>query len=210
MASKEHRKELLDYIDENVGTSIALYGTMLRWTGDDEVARLDRLVMAFAEEHPNLPITKIMQDKVERYKRVALGAKAPPLSAPTPQGDILSLKDIDAKYILIDFWASWCGPCISQVPDLQKAHRDFNAMGFEILSVSLDAKADKWKAAISKHKLDWLHISDLRVWKSELAQSYNVTFVPFNLLVDQNGIIVAKNIHSKTLHIKLSELLTEK
>jgi peroxiredoxin len=209
-ASKQHRKELLDYIEENIGTSIALYGTMLRWTGDDEVARLDRLVQSFATVHPDLMMTKVMEDKVERYKRIAIGAKAPTLSAPTPNGETLSLKDINAEYILIDFWASWCGPCISQVPDLQKVHRDFKDKGFEILSVSLDARADKWKAAISKHELDWLHISDLKVWKSELAQNYNVTFVPFNLLIDKNGVIVAKNIHSKTLYSKLTELIESK
>lgn len=209
-ASKEHRRELLDYIGNNIGTSIALYGTMLRWTGDDEVARLDRLVNAFAIEHPNAKMTRAMQDKVERYKRVAIGVKAPDLSAPTPSGEILSLQDIDAKYILIDFWASWCGPCISQVPDLQKVYADFSDKGFEILSVSLDSKADRWKSAILKHELNWLHISDLKFWKSELAKSYNVTFVPFNLLIDSNGIIVAKNMHSKTLYSKLSELLLEK
>jgi len=210
VASKLHRKELLDYTDNNIGTSIALYGTMLRWTGDDEVARLDRLVQAFAKAHPDLKATKAMEDKVERYKRVSVGVKAPDLSAPAPDGNILSLEEIDAEYILIDFWASWCGPCRSQFPDLQKVYRDFKDQGFEILGVSLDGKADRWKTAITDYELDWLHISDLLVWKSELAKNYNVTFVPFNLLVDKNGMIVAKNIHSKTLYSKLTELFEAK
>lgn len=210
VASKQHRKELLDYIEENIGTSIALYGTMLRWTGDDEVSRLDRLVEEFADVYPNLNATKAMQEKVARYKSVAVGAKAPGLSALTPTGEVLSLADVNAEYILIDFWASWCGPCISQFPDLQKVYQDFKNKGLEVFSVSIDSKADKWKAAIDKYNLDWLHISDLKAWQSELATDYNVTFVPFNLIVDKDGTIVAKNMHSKTLYAKLTELFEAK
>ncbi len=210
IASKAHRVELIDYIEENIGSSFALYGTVLRWTGDDNVERLDKLVTEFARKRPTLHATEVMQDKVQRFKNVAIGATAPNLSAPTPGGGTLSLSDIEAEYILIDFWASWCGPCISQVPDLQKVYHDFKGLGFEILSVSIDGKEDRWSSAISRLKLDWLHISDLKGWRSELAESYNVTFIPFNLIVDKNGTIVAKNMHSQTLHTKLTELFESK
>lgn len=210
IASKAHRVELIDYIEEHIGSSFALYGTVLRWTGDDNVERLDKLVTDFAKKRPSLHATKVMQDKVQRFKNVAIGATAPNLSARTPDGGTLSLSDIEADYILIDFWASWCGPCISQVPDLQKVYRDFKDRGFEILSVSIDGKEDRWRSGIDRLKLNWLHISDLKGWKSELAESYNVTFIPFNLIVDKKGAIVAKNMHSQTLYAKLTELFEGK
>jgi len=209
-ASKAHRVELIDYIEKHIGASFALYGTVLRWTGDDNVERLDRLVTSFAKKHPSLQATKVMQDKVTRFKNVAIGAEAPVLSGITPTGGKLSLRDIDAEYVLIDFWASWCGPCISQVPDLKKVYSDFNARGFEILGVSVDSREDRWRSAITAHNLNWQHISDLKGWKSELAERYNVTFIPFNLIVDKNGIIVAKNMHSQTLYKKLTELFEDK
>ncbi len=209
-ASKAHRVELIDYIEKHIGSSFALYGTVLRWTGDDNVDRLDKLVTGFAKKRPSLRATKVMQEKVDRFKNVAIGAAAPDLSARTPNGEELSLRDIEADYILIDFWASWCGPCISQVPDLKKVYRDFKDKGFEILSVSIDAREEKWLSAISKHQLDWKHISDLKGWKSELAEGYNVTFIPFNLIIDGEGNIVAKNMHSQTLYTKLTELFAGK
>lgn len=205
--SKAHRAELIDYTEKNIGSAFALYGTVLRWTGDDEVARLDKLVNDFAVKYPGIQATKTMQEKVQRFKNVAIGAVAPPLAAPTPNGEILSLNDVDAKYILIDFWASWCGPCISQIPDLKKVYADFHDKGFEILSVSVDGNESKWKGAIQKYDLNWLQISDLKAWKSELAMEYNVTFVPFNLIVDKDGVIVAKNLHSKSLYVLLEGLL---
>lgn len=208
--SKAHRTELLDYIDENIGSSFALYGTMLRWTGDEEITRLEKLVEDFATEHPGLVATSRMQGKVARYKKVAIGVKAPAISAATPDGRTLSLDEVEGDYILIDFWASWCGPCISQLPDLQKVYADFADQGFEILSVSVDSKEDRWKSAIAKHNMDWPQISDLKGWQSEPAIDYNVTFVPFNLLVDAEGTIIAKNVHSKTLYSTLSELLSSK
>ena len=206
-ASKAHRRELLDFTAERIGGSLALYGTMLRWTGDDEVDRLESLVSQFESNYNNMPAALAMRQKLERYKKVAIGATAPPIEGPTPAGTTLSLQDVDARYTLIDFWASWCSPCISQVPDLHKVYASFHDKGFEILSVSVDTKDDKWRAAIDRYDLDWLHISDLKGWQSPLANNYNVTFVPYNFLVDQDGTIVAKNLHSKELYSTLDELL---
>ena len=205
--SKIHRKELLDYTDENVGTSIALYGTVLRWTGDDEVDRLDRLVSAFEEVNPDLDMTVQMREKVERFKMVAVGAKAPPISGQDESGNDVTLEESLGAYTLIDFWASWCGPCISQVPDLKEAYEGFRDKGFEIVSVSVDHNRDKWLKSIENLDLDWKHISDIKGWESDLAKAYNVTFIPFNFLLDKDGVIIHKNLHSKTLQSTLAGLI---
>ncbi len=133
-ASKLHRKELIDFTEREIGTSIAIFGTSLRWTGDDEVSRLDTLVTAFSKKHPNLPMTAAMKEKVSRFKKVAIGARAVNLQGQTPDGADITLYQSLGKYTLIDFWAAWCRPCLLQIPDLKKTYADFHSKGFEIFS----------------------------------------------------------------------------
>lgn len=206
-ASNEHRKELIDFTETEIGTSIALYGTVLRWTGDEEVSRLESLVNAFEDKHPNLSMTKAMKDKVTRYKRTAIGATAPIISEVDSSGNILNLYDAKGEVTLIDFWASWCGPCLRQVPDLLDAYDKYHDKGFEIYGVSVDSKEKSWKSAIAKYAMPWPNVSDLKGWGSKTAADYNATFVPYNLLLDSDGKIIAKNLHSKELQVKLDELL---
>ena len=139
-ASEAHRVELLDFTEKEIGTSIALFGSMLRWTGGEEVGRLDKLVQAFKAVHPNLKMTKIMEDKVNRFKKVAMGAITPAIVLPDTSGNTYSLMEAKGKYTLIDFWASWCTPCLLQIPDLKEAYAEYNAKGFEILGVSVDSR----------------------------------------------------------------------
>jgi peroxiredoxin len=208
-ASNDHGKELIDYTKDNIGTSLALYGTMLRWTGDDEVSKLENLVSDFEKVHPNLKMTKVMKDKVARYKKVAIGAVAPEFTLPDTAGNSLNINDLKGEYTLLDFWASWCSPCLLQVPDLKEAYDVYHDKGFEIVGVSVDSKGDRWKKAIEKYEMNWPHVSDLKGWGSETASDYNVTFIPFNMLIDSEGKIIAKNLHSKELQSKLAELFSE-
>lgn len=208
-ASNDHRKELIDYTKDNIGTSLAFYGTMLRWTGDDEVSKLENLVSDFEKVHPNLKMTKVMKDKVARYKKVAIGAVAPEFTLPDTAGNDMNINDLKGKYTLLDFWASWCSPCLLQVPDLKEAYDVYHDKGFEIVGVSVDSKGDRWKKAIEKYEMNWPHVSDLKGWGSETASDYNVTFIPFNMLIDSEGKIIAKNLHSKELQSKLAELFSE-
>lgn len=205
-ASEKSRKQLIDYTVENIGTSIALYGTMLRWTGDEEIAKLEDLVNKFKAAHPDLKMTTTMVDKVTRFKKVALGAKASEINQPDTTGTMVSLYASKGKYTLVDFWASWCTPCLLQIPDLKEAYKNFHDKGFEIVGVSVDSKADRWKKAIVKYEMDWVNVSDVKGWASQPAADYNVTFIPFNVLLDPEGKIIAKNLHSKSLQGKLEEL----
>ncbi len=205
-ASKLHRKELIDFTEREIGASIALFGTSLRWTGDDQVSRLDTLVTAFSKKHPNLPMTVAMKGKVARFKKVAIGARAVNLQGQTPDGTDITLYQSLGKYTLIDFWASWCRPCLLQIPDLIKTYSDFHSKGFEIFSYSLDERESMWKNALKKYDMPWKHASDIKGWQSEWATVYNVTFIPFNFLINAKGEIIAKNLHHKTLSKQLSQL----
>ncbi len=206
-ASETHRVELLDFTAKEIGTSIALFGSMLRWTGDEEVDRLDKLVQDFKAVHPNLKMTKVMEAKVNRFKKIAMGVTTPAIVLPDTSGNTLSLMDLKGKYTLIDFWASWCTPCLLQIPDLKEAYAEFQSKGFEILGVSVDSKGKRWKNSIVKYDMTWPQISDLKGWGAAAAADYNVTFIPFNVLIDEEGKIIAKNLHSKALKAKLEELL---
>lgn len=206
-ASDDSRKELIDYTVKNIGTSVALYGTVLRWTGDDEVEKLEKLVKDFKAKRPNLKMTKVMEDKVNRFKKVAIGAPAPAFNLPDTSGQLLPLSEIKGTYTLLDFWASWCSPCLLQVPDLKQAYGTYHDKGFEIIGISVDSKKERWTKAIDKYEMNWKHVSDLKGWGAEVANNYNVTFIPFNMLIDGEGRIIAKNLHSKELQNKLAELL---
>ena len=120
----------------------------------------------------------------------------------------MSLSDFQGKYVLLDFWASWCGPCRQENPNLVKAYAAYNDKGFEILGVSLDNKDGKeaWVNAIEKDGLTWTQVSDLNSWNNEVARMYGVRAVPQSYLIDPEGVIVAQNLRGEALEEKLAEI----
>lgn len=139
---------------------------------------------------------------------VKVGNKAPDFAAKDPQGKEQRLsKNLSAKYTLIDFWAAWCVPCRKENPNVVAAYQKYKSKGFSVIGVSLDKSADAWKEAIKADHLDWLQVSELVFWKSEIIKLYGVRAIPSNFLVDDKGTIVAKNLRGEQLHAKLAELL---
>ncbi|GAO28569.1 TlpA disulfide reductase family protein [Geofilum rubicundum] len=156
------------------------------------------------------PYVKTLEKLVETLESVAIGQKAPDFSAPSVNGVEISLSDrLGEGYMLIDFWASWCGPCRRQKPFHKEAFEKYGNKGFHIFSVSLDRTREAWVSTIEMENLNWTHVSDLNHWKSEPAALYGVRAIPTNFLVDKDGIIVAHTLLGEDLLGKLESLYTE-
>ncbi|MBP6374441.1 MAG: AhpC/TSA family protein [Flavobacterium sp.] len=140
---------------------------------------------------------------------VAVGAMAPDFSAPDPNGKMVSLKQCMGKVTLIDFWASWCNPCRAENPNNVAMYNEFHAKGLNIIGVSLDKDAAKWKEAIAKDKLTWPQISNLKYWDEPIRVTYGVESIPATFLLDANGTVVAKDLTGAALKAKVAELLAK-
>ena len=138
---------------------------------------------------------------------IQIGAEAAEIAEPTPQGDTIALSSLRGKYVLLDFWASWCKPCRMENPNLVKNYKKYHDKGFEIYQVSLDKDKNAWTAAIEKDGLNWIHVSDLKYWQCKSAQLYKVQGIPASFLLDPEGKIIAKDLRGAALGAKLAELL---
>jgi peroxiredoxin len=139
----------------------------------------------------------------------AIGAMAPVFTQEDVDGKAVSLADFRGKYVLLDFWASWCGPCRRENPNVVKVYQQYNDKNFTIIGVSLDqpGKKDAWLAAIKADGLDWTQVSDLKFWDNAVAKQYGVKAIPQNYLIDPMGKIIAENLVGQELENKLRELL---
>jgi peroxiredoxin len=163
-------------------------------------------VSKLIQKYPNVPFVQNLANELERLRAVAIGQMAPEISLPTPEGGIFKLSSLRGDYVLIDFWAEWCKPCRMENPNVLRAYNRFKDQGFKILGVSLDRSRDKWLKGIAEDGLPWNHVSDLNYFNSEAARAYNVSAIPFSVLLDPEGKIIAKNLRGKDLHTKLEEI----
>lgn len=138
---------------------------------------------------------------------VQIGKEAPNFTLNTPEGKAVALTDLRGSYVLIDFWASWCRPCRMENPNVVRVYDKYHKKGFEILGVSLDRTKSAWVQAIEKDGLTWQHVSDLKFWNSAAAQLYGVRGIPYTVLVDPKGNVIAQNLRGAGLEAKLAELL---
>jgi len=153
--------------------------------------------------HAMVQQTEMMVAKTEAIK---IGAEAPELILPTKDNKDLALSSFRGKIVLIDFWASWCAPCRKELPNVKRAYEKYKNKGFEILGVSLDKDRDSWLEAIDKEGLKWPQVSDLKFWQSEACQTYAVQSIPYTVLVDKEGKIIATDLRGADLDKKLAEI----
>ena len=173
-----------------------------------DVDEIEPLFLSINEKFRNTHAGRAFAQRIEAARIVAIGKKAPNFTQNDPDGHPVSLSDFSGKYVLLEFWASWCGPCRQENPNLVKAYAAHKNNGFEILGVSLDQRngREAWLNAIEKDGLTWTQVSDLNGWNNAVARLYGVRSVPQNYLIDPKGIIVAENLKGDALQNFLKEL----
>lgn len=178
-------------------------------TPDPDFAKIKKIYEGLSSDLKNTKPGKAIKEKLDNHDAVEIGKKAPDFSAKTPEGKTVSLKESLGKVTIIDFWASWCGPCRQENPNVVALYNEFHEKGLNIIGVSLDreGEADSWKKAIEADKLAWTHVSNLKFWQDPIAKKYNVTSIPATFILDASGKIVAKDLRGEELKAKVKELL---
>ena len=196
------------YIDANPTSLFALdnlYGNFEYMDLDEVVNRIEafKADMAFAENE----VVKEIESVIEIQKGLQVGCTAPDFVQNDPEGNPVRFSDIYSKnkVTMIDFWASWCGPCRAFNPELVNIYKQYHRKGLEILAVSLDRDKDSWLNTIKNDNLTWKHVSDLGLWNNQVAQTYRIRYIPQNVFVDKDGKIIAKQLSSKDEIVKLLE-----
>jgi thiol-disulfide isomerase/thioredoxin len=171
--------------------------------------------------YPNSEPVKSLHDQVQLLVEqvtkakgqdvvTSAGAEAAEIALPSPTGEIIKLSSTRGKYVLLDFWASWCGPCRRENPNLVKAYNLYKNKGFQIFQVSLDKTKEDWVKGIEQDMLgQWIHVSDLKYWNSSVVQLYKIESIPYNMLLDKDGKIIATNLRGDRLIDKLAEIIRE-
>ena len=212
---EEYKNFELNFIKNNPNGLISALliekGLGTRMIESDEAQKMyDALTPEIKETLPAKNILKsleVAKAREEKGKSTEIGATAPNFSGPTPDGKELSLKEAMGKVTIIDFWAAWCKPCRVENPNVVKIYNKYHPKGLNIIGVSLDRKEEDWKKAIADDKLSWNHISSLDYFNDAVAKLYNVEAIPATFILDENGVIVAKNLRGPELESKISELL---
>ena len=172
-----------------------------------EVDKIEPLFNGLSEQIRNTTSGKEFAQKIAKLKLVAVGAVAPDFVQTSSDNKQVKLSDFRGKYLLVDFWASWCGPCRKENPNVVAAYNRFRDKNFSILGVSLDKDKEAWLKAIEKDQLNWTQVSDIKGWDNEVAQLYAVRSIPANFLIDPSGKIIARNLREEQLLEKLAEIL---
>lgn len=204
----EHKQDLSQFVSANMMNSIAAIYSSLRWNPEADLKMIETLSTNYAKLFPNTAAYRIVKAKYERYKLLKNSSAAPNLILPDTNGVDITLAELKGKYVLVEFWASWCGPCRVESPHLREVYSKYHQLGFEIYGVSLDDKVPNWKKAIVKDAMTWTNVSDLKGWKSDAAYLYNVNAISANFLLDRDGKIIDKNLRGRALDEKLKELMS--
>jgi peroxiredoxin len=204
------QQNILRYVDTTSNAVMALFS--LGYTRDIEPEKIETAIGGLTKRFPtNQAIATI----VAQYKQLIaqnkslpkIGGIAPEITMADTSGKAFSLSMLRGKYVLVDFWASWCGPCREENPNVVNAYQEFKNKNFNVLGVSLDKQKAEWTKAIEEDHLTWYHISDLKYWNSAAVAPYGIEGIPYNVLLDPQGKIIAMNLRGNDLQIKLRELI---
>ena len=206
---KIRRAIVFRFIAMHPASAVALNEVKEMFAYNPDARQFDSVFHLLDSSARNSPTGREVATQLEIARRIDIGQPAPLFNMDDQQGRPIELSKQLGKYLLIDFWASWCGPCREDNPNLVQAYKDYGRRGFGIVSVSLDSEndRDKWLEAIRKDKLTWVQVSDLKGWDNAAARLYGINGIPMNFLLDPEGRIIAKGMRGTALRKKLAELI---
>jgi peroxiredoxin len=197
-----------DYIHKNPSSFITP-SVLQRISYGMEADEIEEYLALLDSSLASTAIVADLKDRVEILKKVAIGQPAIDFTQNDQDGNPVTLSSLFGNYLLMDFWAAWCGPCRQENPNVVACYERFHDKGFDVIGVSLDREKEAWLKAIGDDGLTWTHVSDLKGWNNEVSNMYGVNSIPHNLLLDKEGIIMAKNLRGEDLRNKLAELMPD-
>ena len=201
----EIKKQLLAFVKKN-NTSVASPYIIMKNSWQFELPELEEVVVVFDTSMNNSVYMQLLKKRVEILRSVAIGQAAPDFTMNDSTGAPVTLSQLNGKYLLVDFWASWCSPCRVENPNVVRAWKAFHSKGFDIMGVSFDKNRDKWVEAIQHDNLAWTHVSDLKGWGNAAGKLYGINSIPSNVLLNPDQKIIARNLRGEDLMKKLEEI----
>ena len=201
---EQYVKVIYDNIPSNIsGLLLGMHYSKLPKDG------LNKIMDQMSKKSPNDPYYQALKQKMMTDEEVAVGKQYKEIALINVAGNMQRLSTVVKanKLVLVDFWASWCRPCIAEMPNVKKVYAAYHNKGLEIYGVSLDENQVNWNTAIQRLGMNWIHVSDLKGWQSKAAQTYNIQSIPATVLIDSSGKIIAKNLRGEELEKKIAEIL---